>query len=396
MTLFSKETNPFHQAIGAFAAALMATLLLAGCGQDSDNGAMSAAPQVDVAPAISESVTVHETFTGRLEAPESVRLRPRVTGYIQHVAFAEGELVNAGDLLFQIDPRPYEARVRAASAELHQATSRRALAAKEAARAGRLLKNRAISREEYDQRQAALDDARAGVDAAEAALDTAELDLEYTRVTAPVSGRAGRAEITRGNLARADQTLLTTVESVDPLYVYFDSNETAALSSQVVLAEGAGDIMLQVGISGEDGFPRRAKLDYIGNRLDASTGTLQYRAVLENPEARLRPGQFARVEMPVMQLDEAVLVRRSAVLTNQDRRYVYVVDDSNAVSRRQVLTGREVDKLLVIREGLTPGDRVVVSGMQKIFRPGMQVAPQQVAMREPTAPREEVIASRAP
>ena len=395
MRLFNTEIDavkPFTSAV----VILLAAIFLAGCGAGSSAAPAPAAPEVDVAPVLSESVTLHETFTGRLEAPESVRLRPRVTGYIQRVAFTEGKLVRAGDLLFQIDPRPYEARLRAARAGLHQARSRKALAEKEATRAGHLLQSRAISREEYDQRQAALDNARAGVDAAAAALDTAELELEYTRVTAPVSGRAGRALITRGNLARADQTLLTTVESVDPLYVYFDSNEAAALSSRELLGDTAGGITLRVGVSGEDGFPRSGKLDYIGNRMDADTGTLQYRAVLDNPGGTLRPGQFARVEMPVQSLKQALLVRRSAVLTNQDRRYVYVVDENNAALPRQVDTGREVGDLLVIRNGLAAGDNVIVNGTQKIFRPGMQVAPQQVAMREAADASERVVASRSP
>ncbi len=378
--------------LGAF---LAASAFLAGCGAGNTTGQNSEPPEVDVAPVLAEAVTVRETFTGRLEAPESVQLRPRVTGYIQEVAFAEGELVEAGDLLFQIDPRPYEARVRAARAEVFQARSQKDLAEKEALRAGRLLQNRAISQEEYDQRQAALANARARVDAAEAALDTAELDLEYTRVTAPVSGRAGRAQITKGNLARADQTLLTTVVSIDPLHVYFDSNESAALSSQPLLNGGKGGTTLRIGLSGDEGFPRRGVLDYIGNRLDADTGTLQYRAVLDNPEGRLRPGQFARVEMPVTRLEQAILVRRQAVLTNQDRRYVFLVDKDNTVARRQVRTGREVNDLLVIREGLSPGDRVVVSGTQKIFGAGMQVKPQQVAMRErESSAGESAIASR--
>ncbi len=357
----------------------MMAVILAGCGTGNDTAQAPPAPEVDVAAVVSESVTLHETFTGRLAAPESVRLRPRVTGYIEEVAFSEGEYVQAGDLLFQIDPRPYAAQVRAAEAQLLQARSQQALAEKEAQRASRLLANNAISREEHDQRQAALANTKAGTQAAQAALDVSQLDLEYTRVLAPVSGRAGLAMVTRGNLARADETLLTTVESVSPLYVYFDSNENAALSSLQLLGADGESVALRIEISGESGFPRQGELDYIANHVDANTGTLQHRAVLDNPEGVLRPGLFARVEMPVTHLADALLVRRSAVLTNQDRRFVYLVDDNNEVVPRQVETGREIDGLLVIRNGLASGDRVVVKGTQKIYAPGMQITPNQHA-----------------
>ncbi|WP_370210533.1 efflux RND transporter periplasmic adaptor subunit, partial [Alloalcanivorax venustensis] len=333
--------------------------------------------------------------TGRVEAPETVALRPRVSGYIDRVAFEEGELVKAGDLLFQIDPRPYEARARAARAELEQARSRLQLAEGEAGRAQRLLESRAISQEEYDQRRAALLNARASVQQAQAALQSAELNLQYTRVTAPVDGRAGRALVTKGNLASADQTLLTTLVSVDPLYVYFDSNEDSAVRSGQSLEPGKTE-PVRIGLVGEDGFPHQGALDFIDNRLNPNTGTLQYRAVLENPDGAFKPGQFARVEMPVAELDRALLVNRKAVLTDQDRRYVYVIDGDNTVGRRQVVTGRQVGQLLVIESGLESGDRVIVNGLQKIFGSGMQVAPRDVAMRDTPAVDDKAVAASQP
>src|SRR5690606_34883775 len=223
--------------------------------------------------------------------------------------------------------------------------------------------SRAISREEYDQRNAAFMSARARVQAAEAALDTARLDLQYTRVTAPVSGRAGRALVTRGNLANADQSLLTTLVSVDPLHVYFEADEKSAFNSQQLLASGQPQ-SVRISLAGEDSGQYQGELDFVDNHLNPETGTLQYRAVLANPEGRIRPGQFARVEMPVAELDEALLVKRQAVLTDQDRRYVYVVDDNNQVTPRPVKTGHQVDDLLVIREGLESGDLVIVNGVQ--------------------------------
>ncbi len=222
------------------------------------------------------------------------------------------------------------------------------------------------------------------MNAADAERDTAQLDLQYTRVTAPVSGRTGRAMVTRGNLASANQTLLTTVVSVDPMHVYFDADEQAAMDSQQVLAEGKPPLV-RIGLAGETGFPHRGKLDFIDNRLNASTGTLQYRAELANPDGIFKPGQFARVQLPVADLETAVLVSRKAVLTDQDRRFVYVVNQDNVAARRQVTPGRSVDDLLVIRDGLNSGDRVIINGVQKVFFDGMPVQPQQVAMKDQDA-----------
>lgn len=361
--------------------AFVLSLILAGCeAQSNDAVTMPPPPEVDVAQVLTEPVTLWQSFTGRVAATETVMLRPRVSGYIDQVAFEEGTLVEAGELLFQIDPRPYQARVQAARAELAQANSQLELARSEAGRASSLLESRAISQEEYDQRHAAQLGAQAKVAAARAALTTAELDLAYTRVTAPVSGRAGRAMVTRGNLANADQTELTTVVSVDPMHVYFEADEQTAASQSLLKEDQPQTVRVRLGDHNEQALT--GTLDFIDNQLDASTGTLQYRAVLANPDERLKPGQFARVEMPVAQLDRALLVNRKAVLTDQDRRFVYVVDDQNRASPRHVTLGRQVDELMVIREGLQDGDRVIVNGVQKVFYPGMEVSPQQVAMRE--------------
>lgn len=360
--------------------ALMAAVFVAGCEARSEAEQTTPPPEVDVAQVIAEPVTLWESFTGRVVAPQTVELRPRVSGYIDQVAFEEGELVKAGDLLFQIDPRPYQARLQAARAELEQARSQLRLAKSEAGRAKTLLESRAISREEYDQRSAALLSAKALVNAARAAMDTAELNLQYTHVTAPVDGRTGRAMVTKGNLANADQTLLTTLVSVNPMHVYFEVDEQSAFESLRV--PGAGkSAPVRIGLSGESGYPHRGTLDFIDNRFNSGTGTLQYRAVLDNADGIFKPGQFARVEMPVARLDHALLVSRKAVMTDQDRRFVYVVDDNNQVVRRQVTPGRSVEDLLVIQQGLASGDRVIVNGTQKVFGEGMPVQPNQMAMR---------------
>ncbi|MCO5787342.1 efflux transporter periplasmic adaptor subunit [Pseudomonas sp. G11-1] len=373
---------PFNQAKVALLGGLL-LLVLAGCdarGQAQDN-ATPPPPEVEVAEVNAEPVTIWGAFSGRVEAPQTVELRPRVSGYIDQVNFEEGELVSEGDVLFVIDPRPYKAHVQLAEAELARMRSQLTLASSEAARSEQLWERRAISREEFEQRNAAKTMAQAAVNSAAAALQSAQLDLEYTQIKAPVSGRIGRAEVTRGNLATIDATLLATLVSVNPLYVYFESDQQTAQDNPHGQA-----VPVRIGLSGQQDFPYRGQLDFVDNQYNARTGTLQYRAQVANPDGKLRPGQFARVEMPVANASAALLVDQKAVLTDQDRRYLYVLGDDNKVERRTVETGRRVGKLLVITAGLSEGERVVVNGLQKIAFPGMEVLPQRVAMRPDPAP----------
>lgn len=383
------HTITFNQAKVALLGLLL-LLTLAGCdaqGQAQDN-ATPPPPEVEVAEVHAEPVTLWGAFSGRVEAPQTVELRPRVSGYIDQLNFEEGELVKEGDVLFVIDPRPYQARVQLAQAELARMRSQLALASSEAARSAQLWERRAISREEFEQRNAAKTMAQAAVNAAAAALQSAQLDLEYTQVKAPVSGRIGRAEVTLGNLATADATLLATLVSVDPLYVYFESDQ------QTVQDNPHGQaVPVRIGLSGRQNFPYQGRLDFVDNQYNPRTGTLQYRARVANPDGKLRPGQFARVEMPVATASAALLVDQKAVLTDQDRRYLYVLGDDNKVERRIVETGRRVDGLLVITEGLAAGERVVVNGLQKITFPGIEVVPQQVAMRRDPDP---IVVATAP
>nr|WP_241262984.1 efflux RND transporter periplasmic adaptor subunit [Parahaliea mediterranea] len=352
---------------------------MGGCNVRGDSAQVASPPAVDVAEVLVEPAVLWDSFTGRVAAPETVDLRARVSGYIDRVAFAEGELVQQGEVLFEIDPRPYAAREQAARAELARARSQLKLATSEARRARQLLDGKAISREQHEQRDAARAAAAAAVRAAEAALASARLDLQYTQVKAPITGRVGRALVTRGNLAGADQTLLTTLVSVDPMYVYFESDQQTLLHSGDLL-DLAQRPEVRIGLAGEDGLPHRGRLDFVDNRLNSQSGTIQFRAVVDNGRGLFRAGQFARVEMPTERVREALLVDRKAVLTDQDRRYVYVVDGEGRVQRRDVEPGRELEGLVVIREGLSRGERVIVNGLQRVPGSGVEVLPQLVGM----------------
>lgn len=357
---------------------------LSGCDARGQETAMEPEPAtVQVAEVEIRDTTLWGSFTGRLVAPQTVELRPRVSGYIDQVRFEEGELVNQGDVLFIIDQRPYQARERAAAAELERLRSQLALSTSEARRAELLWERRAISREEFEQRSAAQSMAQAALNAAQAALDSVRLDLHYTEVRAPISGRIGRALVTPGNLASADTTVLTTLVSVDPLHVYFDGDQQTSQASQALLATRP-QMPVRVSLAGERSYSHSGHLDFIDNQLNSATGTLQFRAVLANPDGLLRPGQFARVEMPIAALEQAILIDQKAILTDQDRRYVYVLDDDNRAQRRTVQTGQQVDGQLLIRNGLQPGDRVVVNGLQRIMYPGMPVTPEPVVTPAPT------------
>ncbi|WP_232339991.1 efflux RND transporter periplasmic adaptor subunit [Ketobacter nezhaii] len=390
-----RQSGPFPFRLLMASLFVATPLLLNGCNPadlQAKENTLPPPPAVDVMEVNQEDVTLWDSFTGRVAARESVELRPRVSGYIDSIHFEEGQLVQQGDLLFVIDPRPYQAHQRSAEADLKRALNVQQLARSEAERAQRLLKGKAISREEFDQRAANLASAEANVASAQASLDNAQLELAYTQVKSPINGRVGRAYVTRGNLANADQTLLTSLVSVDPVYVYFETDQATYSRNQNKAGFGTGS-MVKVGISGDTEYPYRAQLDFVDNQLNRNTGTLQYRAVLANPDGFFKPGQFARVEVPVSHLQHAVLVDQKAVMTDQDRRFVYVVDDANLTARREVNPGRKVDGKLVIHEGLTPGERIIVNGLQKVQASGTQVQPQLVNL---ASPRDQIAAAPMP
>jgi multidrug efflux system membrane fusion protein len=386
----SREDSMRHSYLFV-AAASTAVVLAAGCARNEAAEQKAAPlPQVTVAPAISRKVTEFDTFTGRFEALERVEIRPRVSGYISSVNFSEGSEVKKGDVLFVIDPRPYTAERDKARAQLAQARSQLTLAKSERERATKLLGQHAISQEDYDTRTAGSEQAQANLEAAQAALDTAELNLSFTRVTAPISGRISRALITSGNFVTNGQTELTTLVSLDPIYVSFDGDEQVYLKYTRLAREGSHASSrdtrnpVLIGLADESGYPHQGVMVFLDNALDPATGTIRGRALLDNHDRAFTPGLFARVKLMGSGQYDAVLINDSAVGTDQTVRYVLVVGAGNKVEYRPVQLGPVIDGLRVVRSGLGAGEAIVVNGLQRV-RPGAEVAPQRVAMGEPDA-----------
>lgn len=360
-------------------------------------------PTVTVAAVIQRPVKEWDEFNGRVEAVEKVELRPRVGGQITRVAFREGAEVRKGDLLFVIDPRPFAAELARAEAQLAQARTRVELAQKEVARARTLVDVQAISREEFDARTSALAEAEAGVAAADAAVRSARLNLEFTQVRAPISGRVSRAEVTEGNLVTTQPTatLLTTVVSLDPVYVYFEGDEGTYLRYQALARAGRRPSSrearnpVELGLADETGTPRRGTMDFVDNALDPATGTIRARAVFANRDRALTPGLFARVRLIGSGTYDAVLVRDAAIGTDQDRKYVLVLGADGALAYRPVTLGRLVDGLRVVTSGLQAGEQVVVTGLARV-RPGMKVTAQTTPMDSTAAPAASPAAAAAP
>lgn len=372
------------RALAATGLAVAVAMVVAGCDTQAQDQTQPPPPDVGVAAVLSEQVQDWNDATGRIAAIESVELRPRVSGYVQRVAYAEGDEVKQGDLLFVIDPRPYRAALQRAEAELARARADAQLATTRHTRAQQLIDASAISRDDFEARSAGRAEAEAAVRGAQAAVETARLDLAFTEVRAPVAGRAGRAMLTTGNLAQADASMLTTVVSQDPVHVYFDTDERTYLRHQAMSREGTrsnADNAVRVGLTDETGYPHPGTVDFLDNQIDPATGTVRARAVLPNPDRRFTPGMFARVQLEGAAARPAILIDDKAVITDQDRKFVYVVGEDNTAQRRDIVPGRIVEGLRVVESGLAAGDRVIVNGVQKVFMPGMPVAPKAVAMR---------------
>ena len=411
---------------------LLCVAITAGCDRSPTATPAPEPTTVSVSYPIERNITDYADFTGRTAAVHSVEVRARVDGYLDTVNFKEGALVNKGDVLFVIDPRPFVAELNRAKAQLEEAKANytqstaqlneakaqesRAVAGLDYARrrldrSKSLLPGNVITQEEFDlqksellqaeadlQRatagiassQAAIGSAKAAVQSAQAAVGLAELNLKYTRVTAPIDGRISRELVTIGNLVQAGQngggTLLTTIVSVDPMYAYFDIDEGTDLEIRRLIREGkaqsARDVALPVllGLANEQGHPHRGTINFVDNQINPRTGTLRLRGVFTNKDEFLSPGYFVRVRLPIGEPHEALLVNERALESNQGQRILYIVNEKNEVVSRDVQLGARHDGLRVIEDGLTPGDRVVVNGLQHV-QPGATVETKLVDMQ---------------
>lgn len=357
----------------------------AGCRPSAQPPALTPPPPtVTVAPVEKREIVEYDQLTGRLAAMEEVEIRPRVSGYLTEVRFQAGQLVQRGDVLFVIDPRPKQAAADRAEAEVKRARVRLDNARREAERARQLIETRAMSVEEADQRLWAATDAEAALQAAEAALATARIELDYCTLKSPINGRVSRALVTVGNnVSGVDgfTTLLTTVVSVDPIYAYADVDELMLLKFRRLQAENQlaldsqGRVGLELGVSDDAGYPHRGYIESWDNRLDPATGSIVLRAVLPNPEGKLVPGLFAAMRIPGSPRKTALLIHEHAVGTDQNQKFVLALTSSNTVAYRAVKLGPLVEGGRVVREGLSAGEEIVVNGLMRV-QPGMPVTPQ--------------------
>jgi len=373
--------------IAALAIAGLAGAGITGCADATSNDAPSAAapsaPPVTSAVVIQRAVTETQEFSGRLEAIEVVAIRPRVSGYITAVNFKPGAEVKKGEVLFVIDPRPYQAEADRTKAVAAAAQARADLARLELQRAERLLADKAIAQREFDERFAGQKELDASVRAAQAEHETARLNLAYTRVTSPIDGRVSKAEITLGNLVDAT-AVLTSVVSLERIYASFDGDESTYL--RVSRRTNAGQpVDVKVGLAGEEGFPHSGKLEFVDNQLDSRSGSVRMRATLANTDRALAPGLFARVQIAGGAPTPQILIVDRAINTDQDRKFVYVVDKDGKAEYRSVKLGPLDDGLRIVREGLKPGEKIVVNGLQRV-RPGAPIAAQVVPMVATAAP----------
>jgi RND family efflux transporter MFP subunit len=357
-------------------------LLVTGC--KGEQAPSPPPPKVTVSQPVVREIVEWDEYTGRLEAVESVEVRARVNGYLESIHFQDGQIVKKGDLLFVIDPRPYQAELDRAKAELKLARARLELAINDLARAKKLLSSRAISEEEADTRSSNERVAQATVEQSEAAIQAAKLDVEFTQVRAPITGRISRELVTEGNLINGGTggTLLTTIVSLDPIYCYAEADEQAFLKYTRLAQEGKRPSSRQarnpayLALADETGFPHKGYIDFVDNQLDPDTGTIRGRAVFPNPDLVLTPGLFARIRIPGSGKYKAIMIPDEAIGSDQSERFVMAVDNENTVEYRKVVLGPRINDLRIIREGLTPEDWVIIKGVQRAARPGVKVDPQ--------------------
>jgi RND family efflux transporter MFP subunit len=364
-------------------APILVLLLLSGCGDKPSQPAATAPPPVTVAQPVKRTVTDWDEFTGRFEPMEEVQVRARVGGFVTSVEFRDGAIVRTGDLLYVIDSRPFEAVALQAEGQLSDARARAELAKRELDRALTLVQTSAVSEAVVDQRRQTLQAAHAAEMQAEGALKAAKLNIEFTHVIAPMTGRVGRHLVSAGNLVQGSEgnaTLLTSIVTLDPIYIYFDVDETTYLRNNRLWFEGRRPSsrdtpnQVQVTLTGETKPSHDGKMDFLDNRLDQSTGTLRSRAVIPNKDLSILPGQFGRVRLIGSAPYEALLLPDTAIATDQSRKIVFVVKDDDTVEARPITLGPLDEGLRVIREGLKAEDRVIVDGIQRA-RVGAKVAP---------------------
>jgi multidrug efflux system membrane fusion protein len=373
-----------HSLCGLWPLMVLLGVTLSGCGDKPPPQAAAAPPPVTVAQPTKRTVTDWDEFTGRFEAVEEVQVRARVGGFVTNVEFRDGAIVHAGDLLYIIDPRPFEAVALQADGQLSDARAKAELAKRELDRGLTLVQTSAVSESIVDQRRQALQAARAAEMQAEGALKAAKLNIEFTHVLAPMAGRVSRHLVSVGNLVQGSEgnaTLLTSIVTLDPIYIYFDVDEATYLKNNKLWFEGRRPSSrdtpnpVQVTLTGETKPSHDGKMDFLDNRLDVSTGTLRSRAVIPNKDFSILPGQFGRVRLIGSSPYEALLLPDTAIATDQSRKIVFVVKDDNTVEAKSVTLGPLDEGLRVIRDGLKAEDRVIVDGIQRA-RVGAKVTPQ--------------------
>ena len=401
------------KSIGLLSCLVLLVTDISGCAKEAAPPAPAMAgpagppPPPDVLfelPSVGE-VTDYEDFTGRTVANKTIEIRARVTGYIDKINFKEleGRDVEEGSVLFEIDPRPYEAEVARADANLLQATTRLKRVELDYERARKTVATRTITQEQFDQVAGDRAEAKAQVAIMQANLDLAKLNLAYCEVRAPISGRVSRTQLDQGNLVRADETVLATIVAMDPMYGYFELDERTLLRLRrsadeqgAINTRSENSVPVKMALADEEGYPHDGVVNYFDNELDPSTGTMQARGIFKNADRMLAPGMFVRVRLPIGDPYRALLLSEQALGTDQGQKFVYVVDDQNKVQYRRVEVGRLQQGKRVVLGGIAEGDRVVVSGLQRV-RPGIEVNARPASEAAPvTGPASEMAGARPP
>ena len=382
--LIQKPTSRIHPRLGILPLVVLVAAALSACSEKPPQAAAAPPPPVTVAQPVKRTVTDWDEFTGRFDAVEQVDVRPRVGGFVTNVEFKDGDMVHTGDLLYLIDSRPFEAVAEQANGQLSDARAKAELAKRDLDRGLTLVETSAVSEQVVDQRRQALQAAHAAETVAEGALKAAQLNIEFTHVLAPITGRVSRHLVSVGNLVQGSDngasTLLTTIVSLDPIYIYFDTDEATYLKNNKLYFEGKRPSSretanpVQVSLTGETKPSHEGKVDFLDNRLDVSTGTLRGRAVIPNKDLSILPGQFGRVRLIGSAPYEALLIPDAAIATDQTRKIVFVVKDDDTVEARPVVLGPLDEGLRVVRDGLKAEDRVIVDGIQRA-RVGAKVNP---------------------